>query len=96
MESFASIIPQLSIGALAVCGFIYLMILASKQNERHAVRDDERTRVFLSELEKRELAMRGLEKEVRDNIIRQLGENTHLMTKIIDYLDQPELRRVKK
>ena len=93
MDSFASIIPQLSIGALAVCGFIYLMVLASKQSDRHNDRMESQQKTFLLELEKRETAMRSLEKEVRENIIRQLGENTHLMTKIIDYLDQPGLRR---
>ncbi len=90
--SLASIIPQLSIGALAVCGFIYLMTLASKQSDRHTERMAMQAEKFFSELEKREHAMRQLEKEVRDTIIKQLSENSHLMTRIIDFLDQPTLR----
>lgn len=89
-------IADLSIGALSVCGFVYLMVLAHKQSEAHNLRDEKKTTEFLNELTKREEAMRMLEKEVRENILRQLGENTHLMTKIIDYLDRPELRPRKR
>jgi hypothetical protein len=89
--SLLSIIPNLSIGALAICGFVYLMVLAHKQNERHHEAQTAHTVLFLTELEKREHAMRGLESEVRSSIAKQLAENTHLMTRIIDYLDQPAL-----
>ena len=46
------------------------------------------TKEFLAQLKEREIAMRSLEKEVRDNITSQLMQNTQAMARIIDYLNK--------
>lgn len=114
--SIASILPQLSIGVVAVIAFaisIYFFIrhlercnnaareereeYAAAAERRHEANAKERAE-HLGKIEEHHQAMRSFESEIRTTVMSslntasaQMKENTHLMTRIIDYLDQPQL-----
>lgn len=76
-----SILPNLGIGVVAVVSLVYVtreFITHLKGiHIAHAI-----------ELKEREAAMREVEKEVRTNIMDQLGRNTHVMERAINVLDR--------
>jgi uncharacterized membrane protein YcjF (UPF0283 family) len=113
----ASVIPQLSIGVVAVLSFavsIYFFIrhleklshlaqeerqaaaiAAAKERELAAI---ERTQQMMK-IEEHHQAVRTLERELRDMLVgsiqeaaNQLKENTHILTRVIDWVDQPTVR----
>ncbi len=116
MESIASILPQLSIGAISVVALgavVYLFIRHIDGCNKASARERSE---FLALLERKEKhaaearaehdrkieehhhAMSGLEAEMRGNVLTQikettaqLKENTHLMTRVIDFFEQPDM-----
>lgn len=76
-----SILPNLGIGVVAVVSLVYV----TREFIFHL--REERTAHGI-ELKEREQAMRQVEKEVRTNIMEQLGRNTHVMERAINVLDR--------
>lgn len=74
-----SVLPNLSIAAVAIVALVYVIRLFVTHLEK---RDKE----HWMEVQERETAMRALEKEVRENIMKQLGQNTHAFEKVMDYM----------
>lgn len=75
-----SSLPNLGVGVAA----IYALYAISK--------------IFLEKIDRRDAELGELNKEIRNSIMTQLSEagkqmaaNTHVMTRIIDYLDRPDL-----
>lgn len=101
--SLLSILPNLSIGVIAVLAFAYTTIRNAESTERKiaqfiATIEDvqERYQKTLTDMrnqheqamKEREIAFRGLEREVRDKILVQLTENTKIMERVINQLDK--------
>ena len=74
-------ISQLSIGVVAILalGYVTKMFIAHLR-ELHTD--------HLKELKERELAMRSVEKEVRESITSQLVKNTHVMERALIVLEK--------
>lgn len=91
--SFASILPNLSIAAIAVLALAYLCKFFISQMEKrdtaYAVEFAKRDEAHRIELKEREDAFRALEKEVRTTLSSQLARNTNVMERIINHLDLP-------
>ena len=78
MESqLISLIPELSIGVIAIGSLLYVIDRNIKQN-----------REFMIELKEREQAFRQLEKEVRTNIMAQLNKNTETLKEVVVLMDK--------
>ena len=78
MESqLISLIPELSIGVIAIGSLLYVIDRNIKQN-----------REFMLELKEREQAFRALEKEVRTNITAQLNKNTETLKEVVVLMDK--------
>ena len=78
MESqLISLIPELSIGVIAIGSLLYVIDRNIKQN-----------REFMIELKEREQAFRQLEKEVRTNITAQLNKNTETLKEVVILMDK--------
>lgn len=86
------IIPNLSIGVIAVLAFAYTTIKNNESRERN-------TQNFITTLDtmrlqhekamtERELAFRSLEREVRTQILEQLSKNTTTMERVMIHLDK--------
>ena len=81
MESaFASILPQLGIGALSVLALVYV-------SKIHSDKMEEKDRLFIGTLQEREEAFRALEREVRTSIMAQLERNSSVMQRTLDRLN---------
>lgn len=79
MDPFLSILPNLSIGVVAVCGMIYLSIRHSEAMERQQ-------NIFLVALEKQQESFRELETSVRTGLTDQLTKNTVALTDVAKLL----------
>jgi glycine/serine hydroxymethyltransferase len=86
-----SILPNLSIGALSIVALVYVTYLFNKnlkdQAERHAKLTADQLTNHQTMLDERELAMRRLEKDIRDNLLVQLNKNTIAFDRVIDHLE---------
>ncbi|KKM81322.1 hypothetical protein LCGC14_1331060 [marine sediment metagenome] len=78
---FLTILPNLSIGVIAILALVYL---SKKFLDRLESKDKE----FTKELGNREDAFRALEKEVRTTVMQQLADNTHAFKKVINHIDK--------
>lgn len=88
----SNVLPQLSIGVVAVLAFAVSIYFFIRHLERCNTAAREERQDFQNRLDKRDETIHKFEQEVRTNIVGQLTENTHLMTRIIDFLDQPLMR----
>jgi hypothetical protein len=79
MDSFLSILPNLSIGVVAVIGMIYLSI-------RHGNSLERQQENFLAALDKQQQSFRDLEADVRRNLTDQLTKNTVALTDVAKLL----------
>ena len=77
--SVLSLLPQLSIGVVAIMALGYITLIFIKYIEK---RDD----VHASQLKEREDTLRALETEVRTSIVGQLQENSRVMDRVLDRL----------
>lgn len=71
-SSFATILPNLSIGVVSVLALVYVTRMFIENLNKHT-----------EEIKEREAAMRGLEREVRTSIMSALNENTLVMQNFI-------------
>lgn len=117
VETAASVIPQLSIGVVAVLSFavsIFFFIrhleqlsVSAREEREAAATAAAKEREFaaverslqMAKIEEHHQAVRTLERELRDMLVgsiqeaaTQLKENTHILTRVIDWVDQPALR----
>lgn len=85
--SLISILPNLSIGVISILGLIYVVLkfleALDKRAEQHA-----------DSMKERELALRQVEKDVRDSLYRHISEstfalqeNTKVLARVINHLD---------
>lgn len=78
--ALTSILPNLSVGVVAIGAIVYITMLNNKR-----AREDQTE--FLTELKEREKAFRELESEIRTNIFEQLQENSRVMERVIDHIN---------
>ena len=76
-----TILPNLSIGVVSILALVYttrsfLLHLKSERTEERKERVED------------EKAFRTLEREIRDNIIGQLNENTRVFTRVLDHINK--------
>ena len=67
-----TILPNLSIGVVAISGLVYVVI-------RHDEKTDKMQRAFMTELEKREVTIRGIEKEFREHMAHHLASSSQAL-----------------
>lgn len=76
-----SIIPQLSIGVVAIVALVYVartfLLHLRAREETHEI-----------ELGKREDGLRALEKEVRTSVMDQLSKNTRAFERVMDHFNK--------
>ena len=91
MELF-NILPNLAIGVVAILALAYVtrefITHLGKLHAEHKEQLGTLHESHLGELKERETHLRGVEKEVRDNVIGQLGKNTQVMDRVITHLDR--------
>lgn len=75
-SSFATILPNLSIGVISILGLVYVTKIFI---ERLKDLNVEHT----TQLVEREKAMRDLEREVRTSIMHGLNQNTEVMREVM-------------
>lgn len=80
MDSLATILPQLGVGALS------LLVLAY-QGKLHGDKMEAKDKTFMAALQERETAFRVLEKEVRTSIMTQLAENTYAFKQVLAHFN---------
>lgn len=86
-----TILPNLSIGVIAILTLGYV----TREFIRHlrAIHTEHKVQLsglhaeHLAELKEREIAMREVEREVRQNITDQLSKNTHALERAIVVID---------
>lgn len=85
--SLLSILPNLSIGVISILGLIYVVI-------KFLDALDKRTIQHAEAMKERELALRQVEKDVRDSLYRHISEstfalqeNTKVLARVINHLD---------
>ncbi len=85
--TFASILPNLSIGVVSILGLIYVVVIFQRTLDRR----DERHQEAMKE---REQALREVEKDVRNSLYAHLSEstmalqeNTKVLSRVINHLD---------
>lgn len=78
-----TILPNLSIGVVAVMGMVYIAREFTRTIDRQAERTQDTVRMNAERHEaamlEREHALREVEKDVRNNILGQLNQNTEAM-----------------
>lgn len=89
MQDFLSILPNLSIGVVAICGLVYVVVIHNKSQAGLIDKNSEAN-------EKNQNALRQVEADVRRFLTDQLSqntialqENTKIMARVIKRL--PEL-----
>lgn len=80
-----SVLPNLSIAAVAIVALVYVIVVFIKHLER---RDKEHA----TEIKERELHIRSVEREVRESVLNQLQKNTAAFEKVAVILDNPRRR----
>lgn len=85
--SLLSILPNLSIGVISILGLIYTVL-------KFLEALDKRTIQHAEAMKERELALRAVEREVRDSLYKYLSEatvalqeNTKVLARVINHLD---------
>lgn len=85
--SLISIIPNLSIGVISILGLIYVVL-------KFLDALDKRTVQHAEAMKERELALREVEKDVRQSLYKHLSEstlalqeNTKLLSRVTNHLD---------
>lgn len=85
--SFLSVLPNLSIGVISILGLIYTVI-------KFLDALDKRTIQHAEAMKERELALRQVEKDVRDSLYKHLSEstlalqeNTKVLARVMNHLD---------
>lgn len=85
--SLLSILPNLSIGVISILGLIYVVV-------KFLDALDKRTVQHADAMKERELALRQVEKDVRDSLYKHLSEstlalqeNTKVLARVMNHLD---------
>lgn len=85
--SLISILPNLSIGVISILGLIYTVLKFLDALDKRTIQHAEAMR-------ERELALRQVEKDVRDSLYRHISEstfalqeNTKVLARVINHLD---------
>ncbi len=85
--SLLSVLPNLSIGVISILGLIYTVI-------KFLDALDKRTIQHAEAMKERELALRQVEKDVRDSLYKHLSEstlalqeNTKVLARVMNHLD---------
>lgn len=85
--SLISILPNLSIGVISILGLIYVVLKFLDALDKRTIQHAEAMR-------ERELALRQVEKDVRDSLYRHISEstfalqeNTKVLGRVINHLD---------
>lgn len=85
--SLLAILPNLSIGVISILGLIYVVI-------KFLEALDARTIQHAEAMKERELALRGVEKDVRESLYTHLSEstlalqeNTKVLARVMNHLD---------
>jgi hypothetical protein len=90
--AFLNVLPNLSVGALAVVTMAYMMIKNNESREKNTQRFLETLDNMRSQheaaMKERESAFRELEREVRNKILSQLTDNSKIMERVIGHLDR--------
>lgn len=90
-SSLLSALPNLSIGAVSILALVVVtrnFLTHLKERESAMAKSmSDREIASMEQLKERELALRAIEKEVRDTIIGQLTENSQLMSRVVDFLN---------
>ena len=79
MTDILTVLPNLSIGVISILALVWVtrQFLVHLKQEREAERVERR---------EQEVAFRALEKEVRDNIMGQLNENTRVFEQVLAHI----------
>lgn len=91
---FWTVIPNLSIGVVAIITLGY--VTREFINHLRAIHSEHKIQLttlhaeHLAELKEREVAMREVEREVRQNITAQLNQNTQVMDRVTRILDHTQ------
>lgn len=92
IPSVAQILPNLGVGALSILSLAWV----TQNFLKHIQRKDKEllvsTEAHQKELREREIAFRELEKEIRTNMVNQLSSNTNVMTRVLDYLNNTNVK----
>jgi hypothetical protein len=87
-ETFLGILPNLSIGVVSIGALVFITL-------RFLDKLDERARAHEDAMDKRETALRDVEKSIRTELIDHLKEssvvianNAKVMERVINHLDQ--------
>ena len=75
MDSLLQILPNLSIGVVAIIALAYVVMTCKQGNTE-----------FLKELQRMHEAFRKLEEDVRTDVMKQLSENSHVMERVIEHI----------
>lgn len=85
--SLISILPNLSIGVISILGLIYTVLKFLDALDKRTIQHSEA-------MKERELALRQVEKDVRDSLYRHISdstfalqENTKVLARVINHLD---------
>ena len=76
-----TILPNLSIGVVSILALVYVTMTFLK-HLKHERLEERKERV------EDEKAFRSLEREIRDNIMGQLNENTRVFTRVLDHINK--------
>ena len=76
-----TVLPNLSIGVISICGLIYVVLRFLEALDVRAVQHAEA-------MKERESALREVEKEVRTTILGQLSKNTEVMNDTVKMLER--------
>ena len=90
-SSFLSILPNLSIGVIAILGLLFVVMKFLDTLEQRNIE-------YTKALKESEEALRRVEKEVRTNVLNQLAKNTEIMNdvsktleRVTYHLDNPKI-----
>jgi len=76
-----TILPNLSIGVVSILALVYVTMTFLKHLKHERI-EERKERV------EDEKAFRSLEREIRDNIMGQLNENTRIFTRVLDHINK--------
>lgn len=81
MSDLLTVLPNLSIGVVAVLAMVYLVNRFTDASKEQSARHEKA-------MKEREDAFRALEKEIRDRLIEQLNQNTAVMQRVLDHFNR--------
>lgn len=89
-STFLSVLPNLSIAAVAILGLVYVVVLYTKSSEKTAEASMKALKEIAEKhalaLKEREDSIRNIEKEIRHDLLGQLGRNTQALEGFMDYI----------